>query len=485
MGNWAAQLAGWRQNGAGRRQTGRVADFAARCTTLNQQRLANLRQVMSGMQDKPIIVHGSGSTARVTALALARARLPVWLAAAPPTHADDAPADAGDWQSVLALSSAAKTMLETLGIWALLDRPSTPVCDMTVFGDKTAYAANLGLDFAPIDKDEATPNEQAAGITILAHIVSRAALNRAVQSACASAVAEQQIHAAAAPLSGFDKSSGHAQFADGETCQAALLVDCAQSPQSWRRDLAARHLTHDYQAGAIVCAVSSTIAHGHQAVQIFSPEGPLALLPLPDAHQRAVIWSVPRARAEALASIDEKMFSYELQKATRGQAGALNPLGARAVQPLVLALAETYADEKLCLVGEAAHIIHPLAGQGFNLALRDGAQLAEALYEARRLGLAFDAPGALDSYQKLRRADGGVMAATTHMLAEIFSGQTKTWTRPVARLGLAMAGIMAGKKAGNRLNRGFLAQANGGISHDDLPRLMRGHDFEKADFEEA
>ena len=73
---------------------------------------------------------------------------------------------------------------------------------------------------------------------------------------------------------------------------------------------------------------------------------------------------------------------------------------------------------------------HPLAGQGFNLALRDGAQLAEALYEARRLGLAFDAPDALDSYQKLRRADGGVMAATTHLLAEIFSGKAKTWTRP-------------------------------------------------------
>ena len=135
------------------------------------------------------------------------------------------------------------------------------------------------------------------------------------------------------------------------------------------------------------------------------------------------------------------------------------------MQPLTLALAETYVDEKLCLLGEAAHIIHPLAGQGFNLALRDGAQLAEALYEARRLGLAFDAPGALDSYRMLRRADGGVMAATTHMLAEIFSGQAKTLTRPMARLGLAIAGILLEKKSrGNILYKVSGTGQQGGLA---------------------
>ena len=99
----------------------------------------------------------------------------------------------------------------------------------------------------------------------------------------------------------------------------------------------------------------------------------------------------------------------------------------RAVQPLALALAEMLS-MKSCALSVRRRIL-PLAGQGFNLALRDAAQLAEALYEARRLGLAFGAPSALDSYQKLRRADGGVMAATTHILA-VFSGQAKSWTRP-------------------------------------------------------
>ena len=443
---------------------------------------------MSEKQKKGILVHGSGSTARATALALAQARLPVMLADPSPAKTPEAAAEAphaaaNDWQSVLALSPAAKTMLETLGIWQRLDGPSAPICDMAVFGDKTAFAANLGLGFADA-APAPTKDGDATTLAVLAHIVARPALDLAVKNACDDALAENRI-SRTAPLTAFDKSSGQAHFGDGRSQQLALLVDCARRPESWRRDASSRPLTHDYRAGALVCALESDTPHGNQAIQIFTADGPLALLPLPDAHQRALIWSLPHERATALGTIEAALFIYELAKATDGQAGALRPITPRAVQPLSLALAETYIDEKLCLLGEAAHIIHPLAGQGFNLALRDGAQLAEALYEARRLGLAFDAPGALDSYQKLRRADGGVMAATTHMLAEIFSGQAKTWTRPVARLGLAMVGIMAGKKAGNRLNKGFLAQANGGISHDDLPRLMRGHGFEKADFEKA
>jgi ubiquinone biosynthesis UbiH/UbiF/VisC/COQ6 family hydroxylase len=435
-----------------------------------------------------ILIHGSGSTARVTALALAQARLPVTLAEAAAEQAPHETAPTQDWQSVLALSPAAKNMLETLGVWQKLDCPSAPICDMAVFGDPAAYAANLGLDFADTATENRGRRQSADAIGVLAHIVSRTALARAIESACNAALAENRI-GAAAPLTAFDKSSGQAHFADGTTRRLALLVDCAAHPEGWRRDAIGQPLRHDYQAAALICALSSDIPHGNQAIQIFTVNGPLALLPLPDAHHRALIWSVPHQRATALAAVDETVLSYELQKATAGQLGRLTPITARAAQPLALALAETYVDEKLCLLGEAAHIIHPLAGQGFNLALRDGAQLAEALFEARRLGLAFDAPGALDGYQKLRRADSGVMAMTTHMLAEIFSGQAKTLTRPVARLGLALIGKMAGKttenKAGQRLNKGFLGHANGGIGHDDLPRLMRGHDFGKAGLDKA
>lgn len=434
---------------------------------------------MNETKKNGILIHGGNTAARVAALALAQARLPVMLGDQSPLEAPDAAAE--DWQSVLALSPAAKTMLETLGIWERLEGPSSPICDMAVFGDEAAYAAKLGLNFGNTAPAPAK-DSNAKTLSVLAYIVARPILARAVKSACDDALAKNQI-SPTPPLTAFNKSSGRAHFSDGTTRQLALLVDCERRPGSWRRDSSRRPLTHDYQAGAVVCALESDVPHGNQAIQIFTPDGPLALLPLPDAHQRALVWSLPHKRATALATIEPALFVYELARATGGQAGALRPMTSRGVQPLTLALAETYVDEKLCLLGEAAHIIHPLAGQGFNLALRDGAQLAEALYEARRLGLAFDAPGALDSYRMLRRADGGVMAATTHMLAEIFSGQAKTFTRPMARLGLAITGRIARKRAGNILYKRFLAQANGGISNDDLPRLMRGHSFGKSVFD--
>ena len=134
---------------------------------------------MSGAQDRPIIVYGTGSTARMTGLALAAAQLPVILADAPQAETADRETSEisknpqmADWQSVLALSPAAKTMLETLGVWQKLDRPSAPVCDMAVYGDTAAFAAGLGLDFAKPAKDD-------NAVAVLAHIICRAALDRA------------------------------------------------------------------------------------------------------------------------------------------------------------------------------------------------------------------------------------------------------------------------------------------------------------------
>jgi 2-octaprenyl-6-methoxyphenol hydroxylase len=446
-------------------------------------------------EQNPIVIHGSGSTARITALALAAAmadkNIPIWLA---PPHQENAQInepDTHDWTSVLALSPAAKNMLELLGVWARLDLPTAPVCDMAVYGDAAAMAHQGGLDFNPTQN---TGNEEPQNeVNVLAHIVSRTSLDRAIHAAFDAAFktasktagktvgknANGALNGQAPALVDFDNTTGRADFADGTEMTAALLVDCARMPRAstaappWRQSGAAHWLAHDYDAAALVCAVDSDRPHDGQAVQIFLPSGPLALLPLPDPKKRALIWSLPQARATALADIEADIFAHELNQTTQGHAGALTADGPRALQKLSLALAENYVDGHICLLGEAAHIIHPLAGQGFNLALRDAAQLADTLYDAQSLGLALNGPHALADYQALRRADGGTMAATTHFLAEIFSGPQSRFTAPLARLGLALTGRMA--RSNKTLAARFRAQANGGTP--PLPRLMRGRGF--------
>jgi 2-octaprenyl-6-methoxyphenol hydroxylase len=446
-------------------------------------------------EQNPILIHGSGSTARVTALALAAALghrdVPLHCVTASANAYDkpnnksndktgDKPGD-NDWGSVLALSPAAKTMLDILGVWPRLDLPSAAVCDMAVYGNAAEMAHNIGLDFNPPENLPPNQAENPDAVTVLAHIVSRSALDRAIHAAFNATfnTLTTKLHRHDAALTDFDKSTGAARFSDGTDLTAALLVDCARAttdPRAaplWRTKSAAQYLTHDYQAAALVCVLACDRPHGGQAVQIFLPDGPLALLPLPDPHQRALIWSLPHSRARALAEIEDGVFMHELARATQGHAGTLAPDGPRGLQKLVLALAENYVDERLCLLGDAAHIIHPLAGQGFNLALRDAAQLADTLFDAQALGLAFDGPHVLADYQALRRADGGAMAATTHILAEIFSGPQSRFTAPLARLGLALTGRMA--RANQGLAARFRAQANGGTAA--LPRLMRGHRF--------
>ena len=459
---------------------------------------------------RPILIYGSGSTARITALALARALAPTMAEestdegtderrderrGAPPimllpheSNAAKAKADARktpaakDYQSVLALSPAAHTMLQALDIWSRLDRPSAPLCDMAVFGDAGAWARDNGLGFNPPQTDPRPEDksDDKPPVSVLAHIVCRAALERAILAGFDDAVSDGRIQLGTAALTDFDKNTGRADLSDGTSVSAALLVDCARAdaPGPWRQKLAAGVLRHDYKAAALVCALEGPTPHGGKAVQLFLPDGPLALLPLPDAHQRALIWSLPEARAAALQKAPQEIFCHELAEATQDHIGALTPIGPRARQPLSLALAETYCDERLCLLGEGAHIIHPLAGQGFNLALRDAAQLADALFEARLLGLGFDGPHVLQDYQAARRADGGAMAATTHLLAKIFAGPgaspVQPLFRPVARLGLALTGNWARRSP--KLTGLFRAQANGG-THATLPRLMRGRGF--------
>lgn len=419
------------------------------------------------MQDHPIIVNGSGNSARAAALSLAAAGFEVRLAQA-------APAALPDWQSVLALSPAAKRMLETLGVWARLDCPEAPVCDIQVCGTVSAVGdallpARLGFgpdaDAADKSTDTDTDKEdEGRTVAPLAHIVSLAALGRALQAACD---AHEKIAGLPAPIDGFEAATKTVTLENGDTLSAALLVDTQRTAPAWRQAAAARPLTRDYGAAALVAPLTAGRPHGQMAQQVFLPDGPLALLPRPQPTALALVWSLPAKQAAALAG-DAAALEAALADATENRFGSLALDGPAAVQPLALHLAETYFDGPCVLLGEAAHVVHPLAGQGFNLTLRDAAVLADVLHEGRSLGLPADDAALLTQYQRARRSDAAVMAATTDALAGLFGGPLKH----VGRAGLALTGALAARQP--RLRKIFAAQADGGTA---LPRLMRGTDF--------
>lgn len=396
----------------------------------------------------PIRLAGRGNSAAVTALCLAAAGLTVEMEGPPPAPAPDTPPPDDDWQRVLALSPTSKTLLERLGVWDRLAPQATPVCDVHVVGRD----GGTGLHFAP----PATSDASGQATDMLAYIVSLPGLGRALQASLADAMAETgSVHYA------------EAGFTDIGT--APLLVDADSQPRPWRAAAGLHALRYDYGAAALVCAVTHEAAHGHVARQVFLPDGPLALLPLPEAHRSALVWSLPTAKAKALASVPETLFLHELRGAAAALApGALQACGPRATQALRLHMAQGFVAQNIVLVGEAAHAIHPLAGQGFNLTLRDAACLADVLFDAQALGLGLTDAAMLEAYQTARRADAGVLAATTHTLSQLFASAPQ-----LGQTGLAASGVLAAQAPGLAIQA--RQQADGGLA--PLPRLMRGQAF--------
>ena len=359
------------------------------------------------MTDTPIDISitGGGSTAKAAALALSHVGFSVRLA----DEETMTPAP-----SVLALAPAACAMLERLDVKI---PPAAPVAAMRIWRDRPPPDATGDGDAAlAIDP----PTDDAP----LAHIVETAALASALREAVA---AQPRIVSAPA------------------TPSAALTIDTSAGDGA--------SLRHDYKHAALVAHVRGSAPHANIARQIFLPSGPLGLLPTM-GDDFALIWSLPTARAQALARCDDDIFTHELTAATNGRWGALAATTARITLPLSLRLAENVTANRRVLLGATA--IHPLAGQGFNLALRDAATLAEVLDDAAHLGRDIGQADVLDAYQNARRPDNALTAAFTHAL---FATQGR---------GLAAGGALLRRIA--RAADLARAQADHGLNH--APRLM-------------
>lgn len=400
-----------------------------------------------------VAVGGGGSVGLTAALAIRHAdpRARVLLIDARPPAADQrGPSD----ERALAIAAAARRMLTRLGVWHRVEALAQPVQEMVVTDSRLRDLVRpVFLSF----DGELEPGEP------FVHMVPAGALSAAIADAAAEAGVEIL---APETVSDFEADGAGItiRLGSGAERRARLLV-AADGVRSRLRGLAGIGVVHsDYQQTAIVVTVAHERPHEGRAVEHFLPSGPFAILPL-TGNRSSLVWTERTEEAERLMSLEDFTFEIELERRFGGALGAVTVDGPRRAHPLGLTLVRSFVADRFALVGDAAHGIHPIAGQGLNMGFRDVAALAEVVVEARRLGLDPGAADVLARYQSWRRFDTVEMGLVTDGLNRLF--RTDINPLRVARdIGLGIVDRLPG------LKRRFIREAAG--VGGTLPRLMRG-----------
>lgn len=405
---------------------------------------------MDGTSD--ILIAGGGLNGTALAIALARAGLSVTLVE---PMAVQTRADPGFDGRGYALSVASQRLLGAVGVWGRVARDSQPILHITVSdGRAGAGASPLALDF-----DHAEIEEGPMG-----HMVE----DRWLRPALLAELAETGGVTHLAGVSVIDHRAGPAgvevTLSDGSRRRAALLVgsDGKASPTARRSGI--RRVGWRYGQTAQVCAIEHAEPHNGTAHQFFMPSGPLAILPLP-GNRSSIVWSEKTDLASAIAEMDDTDYLEMLRPRVGAFRGEIALAGARFSYPLSLSIAQAFVGDRVALVGDAAHAVHPIAGQGLNAGLKDVAALAEVLVEARRRGEDIGAVDVLARYERWRRFDVVALALATDGFNRLFSNDNPL-LRAGRDLGLGLVGRLPA------MRRGFIREAAGLTG--DLPRLSRG-----------
>jgi 2-polyprenylphenol 6-hydroxylase len=354
-----------------------------------------------------VAVVGGGMVGAAAALALARAGFSTALLEARAPAAWDANAEVD--LRVVGLAPSSVILLDELGVWtSIRDARAGPYSHMHVWDAESGAA---------IDFDAASEGRDRLGYIVENNLVQwmlwQALEASGVRRLCPVAV------------QGFEAREDRIQLelAGGEMLAAGLLVaaDGAASPLRGLAGIGTRG--RDYAQRAVVAHVATERPHEDTAWQRFLPGGPLALLPLADGRS-SIVWSLPEAEARRVLALDEQAFLDELGVASDFRLGRIVATTPRAAFPLKLQLAERYQAERFVLLGDAAHAVHPLAGQGVNLGLRDVAELRDTLVDARAAGRDIGAAHVLRRYARRRRSADTLDALGFDALARIYAWQS-------------------------------------------------------------
>ncbi|MGB7276389.1 MAG: ubiquinone biosynthesis hydroxylase [Pseudolabrys sp.] len=352
-----------------------------------------------------------------------------------------------------AIAAAARRLFEAIGVWGAVAENAQPILDMVVTDSKLDDAARPAFLTFGGEVEEGEP---------FAHMIE----NRHLVDALAEKAKSLGVELRATPVAGFaaGANSTEVQFADGETITARLLVG-ADGARSLIREQAGI-ATHgwNYDQSAVVTTVAHEREHNGRAEEHFLPAGPFAILPL-TGRRCSIVWTETSSEADRIVALPDNEFHGELEKRFGLQLGDIEVIGPRRAFPLGLFTARTFIGERLALVGDAAHIIHPIAGQGLNMGLRDVAALAEAIADTARLGLDPGGPEVLERYQRWRRFDTMTMGVATDGLNRLFSNHSDA-LRLVRDIGLGLVERMP------MLKRMFIREAAGVTG--DVPKLLKG-----------
>ena len=400
---------------------------------------------MSGVYDVAIV--GGGFVGGTIGVALADAGLGVLVIDrdAPETVA----APGFDGRSS-AIAAAPQRLLDRLGIWRGVAPEACPIEDIRVADGGSPLFLHYG--------------REDVGAPALGFMVE----NRHLRMAVRDRVRETGGITVMAPaaLTGVDADDTGAAltFENYPPVRAGLVIG-ADGRGSFVREAAGIRLTRRrYGQTGIVCTVAHEHPHHNVAHEHFFPAGPFAILPL-TRNRASIVWTERTAVTGQILALSGGPFLEELAERLGDFLGGLEVVGPRWSYPLALQYAETIVGPRLALAGDAAQAMHPIAGQGLNLGLRDAAALAEVIVDARRLGLDIGAPATLARYQRWRRFDSHLMLALTDGLNRLFSNDL-----PGVR-GVRDAGLVAVHRAGP-LKTYFMRHAMGEMG--DLPRLLKG-----------
>ena len=352
-----------------------------------------------------------------------------------------------------AIAAAARRLFEAIGVWEAVAGEAQPILDMVVTDSKLDDAVRPTFLTFGGEVEEGEP---------FAHMIE----NRHLIDALVAKAKQLGIDLRAGAVTGFEHAGNaiDVTLAGAEKISARLLVG-ADGAKSQIREQAGI-VTHgwNYDQSAIVTTVAHEREHNGRAEEHFLPAGPFAILPL-TGKRASIVWTEETRAAERIIALPDDQFHAELEKRFGLHLGDLTVTAKPRAFPLGLFTAREFIAERLALVGDAAHVIHPIAGQGLNMGLRDVAALAEAIADAARLGLDIGAADVLERYQRWRRFDTMTMGVATDGLNKLFSNNSDV-LRLARDVGL---GIVERIPA---LKHMFIREAAGFTG--DVPKLLRG-----------